>query len=432
MHPFKILLFVVFTCTSATVFSAKTEPTLKGVKAIHGGTQPKFLITSKMPELSTLKQRMAALNIPAVSVAFMEKHKISWTLTEGVIDLISQQKIDKNTLFQVASISNPMFASTLLQNQQKHGLNLDTDINKLLKIWQLPRTKGSKYSFVPFNRLLSHSAGATVHGFRGYDAGGRVLSIIDALKGVGSVKSKPILVDIEPSTRLRYSGGGTTLAELVLQERSRIPLPDLAQTLILDPLDLEHSAYFQALNEQLAKNVAVAYRSNGLPVAGGAHAHASHTAAGFWTTPSDLLKLASKNQSNYQGLDTLPIINKTVLEMLAPQIEPMEIGFFREKQDDIVTSFSYGRANDGFRANLFIHPQTGDGIAIMTNSDNGGELINGLLSGISEVYGWNEFSQVDKKVIVLKSELPQLTNDESKVRKPFQSTLLLVAEGEQF
>jgi len=390
MHPFKILLFVVFTCTSATVFSAKTEPALKGVKAIHFGIQPKFLITSKIPELSTLKQRMAALNIPAVSVAFMEKHTISWTFTEGVIDLISQQKIDKNTLFQVASISNPMFSSALLQNQQKYGLNLDKDINKLLKIWQFPRPKGSKYSFVPFNRLLSHSAGATVHGFRGYDAGGRVLSIIDALKGVGSVKSKPIL------------------------------------------LDIEHSAYFQALNEQLAKNVAVAYRSNGLPVAGVAHAHATHTAAGFWTTPSDLLKLASKNQSSYQGLDTLPIINKTVLEMLAPQIEPMEIGFFREKQDDIVTSFSYGRANDGFRANLFIHPQTGDGIAIMTNSDNSRELINDLLSGISEVYGWNEFSQVDKKVIVHKSELRQLTNGEYKVRKPFQSTLVLVAEGEQF
>ena len=51
---------------------------------------------------------------------------------------------------------------------------------------------------------------------------------------------------------------------------------------------------------------------------------------------------------------------------------------------------------------------------------------------VSEVYGWKEFSQLDKNVIVLKSELPQLINGEYKVRKPLESTLVLVAEGEQY
>jgi CubicO group peptidase (beta-lactamase class C family) len=428
MHPFKLLLFVVFTCMSSAVFSAATELALKGAKAIKVGTQPKPRIKSKTPELSTLKERMTALNIPALSIAFMENHKISWTLTEGVIDLMSQREIDKNTLFQAASISKPVFAPVLLKSRQKHGLNLDSDINTLLKIWQLPRHQWSKSSLVPFRRLLSHSATATVHGFRGYDAGGRMISIIDVLKGVGSANFKPILVDNEPSTTLRYSSSGSTLAQLVLQERSRIPLPDLAKTLTLDPFGMEHSAYFQPLSEQLAKNAAVPYRSNGLPVAGGAHTNA----AGLWTTPSDLLKLASKIHRSYQGLDKSPIMNKTVSGMLAPQLKSMAVGFFPEKQDDIVTLFPHGRANDGFRSNLFIHPQTGDGIAIMTNSDNGGELINDLLSCVSEVYGWNEFCQVDKNEIVLKSKLSQSTNSESTVRKPIQSTLVLMAEGEQF
>jgi hypothetical protein len=349
MHPFKLLLFVVFTFTSSAVFSAKTELALKGAKAIQVSTQPKLLINSKTHELNILIERMTALNIPAVSIAFMKNHKISWTLTEGVIDLMSQREIDKNTLFQTAIISKSIFASALLKYRQKQGLDLESDINKLLKIGPLPRHKGSISGLVPFSRLLSHSAATTVYGFRGYDAGGRVISIIDVLKGAGSANSKPILVDNESST-----------------------------------------------------------------------------------TPSDLLKLASKIHRSYQGLGKSPIINKTVLEMLAQQIESMGMVYFLEKQDDIVTSFSQGRVIDGFRSSLIIHPQTGDGIAIMINSDNGGELINDLLSCVSEVYGWNEFCQVDKNEIVLKSELRKSIKGESEVRKPLQSTLVLVAEGEQF
>lgn len=408
MHPFKLLLFVVFIFTSSAVFSAKTESALKGVKAIKVGKQPKLHINSKTPELSSIKERMAALNVPAVSIAFMENHKISWTLTERVIDFMSQREIDKNTVFQAANISKPVNASVLLKNLQKQSLGFYSDINKLPEIWQFPRHKWFKSSFVPFSRLLSHSAGASIHGFRGYAAGGFMFPVIDLLKGVGSANSKPIWVDTEPSTALKYTGGGTSLAQLVLQERSRILLPDLA------------------------KNAVVPYRSNGLLVAGVAHINATHRAAGLWMTTSELLKLASKIQSSYQGLDKLPSINKPVSKILASQKESMEIGLFLEKQDDIVTLFSHDRANDGLRSNLFIHPQTGDGIAIMTNSDNGWELMNDLLTYISEVYGWKEFSQLDKNVIVLKSELPQLISGEYKVKKPFESSLVLVAEGEQY
>jgi CubicO group peptidase (beta-lactamase class C family) len=432
MHLFKLFLSVVFTITSSAVFSALTEAALKDVEAIKVGIQPKFWINSKTPELSTLKERMAALNIPAVSIAFMESHKISWTLTEGVVDIVSQRKIDKNTVFQAVSISKPIFATALLKYREEQGLDLDSDVNKLLKSWQFPRHKWSKFSSGTLRRLLSDSAGVTVHGFKGYAAGESVHSIINVLKGAVSANTMANFVDIEPSTVLRNSSGETTLTRLVLQDLSRIPLSELTNTLTFDPLGIDHNSYSQPLSEQLAKNAAVPYRSNGLPVTGGAYSYATFGAAGLWTTPSDLLKLASKIQNRYQDLDKSLISNKTVTEMLMPQIESMGIGFFLEKQDDIVTSFSHAGANNGFRANLFIHPQTGDGIAIMTNSDNGRMLINDLMSRINEVYGWNEFSQIEKNVTVLKPKLRQLIIGENKVREPIQSTVVLVAEGEQF
>ena len=328
MHPFKLLLLVVTAFTVTAVFPGQTEDALKGAEAIKVALQPKFHITNTAPELRTLKERMVALNIPAVSIAFMQDHKISWTVTEGVIDLKSQRQIDKNTVFQAASISKPVFATVLLKYRQQPPLDLDTDVNTLLKSWQLPKHKWSKSSPVTLRRLLSHSAGTTVHGFRGYAVGENVPSIIEVLEGANPANSKAVLVDIEPNTILRYSGGGTTLAQLVLQDQSRILLPELAKTLIFEPLGMQHSAYSQPLNEKLAKNAAVPYRSSGIAVEGGAHTYATLAAAGLWTTPSDLLKLASNIQRSYQGLDSSFLTNKTVSEILTPQIESIGIGFF--------------------------------------------------------------------------------------------------------
>lgn len=433
MHSFKRLFLVVLIFTASAAFPAQTETDLKSAQAIKIGIQPNFGIKDKTSELSTLQERMAVLNIPAVSIAFMERHKISWTLTEGVIDFESQQKIDDDTLFQTAIISKPVFAAVLLKYRQEHGLKEDADINTLLKSWQLPTHKWSASS--PARRhLLSHSSSPAVHDLIGYAAGGVVPAIIEMLKGEDLVNSNSIFVDKKPSASSRYSGDGTTLAHSVLHDQFSIWLSELA---ILNPSSTKHNTYSHAFSKQLAKNAATPHRAIGVVVEDGLHPYTTSATAGFWATPSDLLTLASEFQIRNQGLGKLRFTNKTATQILRPQMESMGIGFLLEKQDSIVTSFSHGGSNDGFRAKVYIHAETGDGIAIMTNSDNGGELINDLLSRVSKVYGWGEFSQIEQNMAVLEPELPELIMDEiesvneNTVRKPRQSPVVLVAEGEQ-
>jgi CubicO group peptidase (beta-lactamase class C family) len=118
---------------------------------------------------------MAYYKVAAISITFLKDNKISWTYTEGVIDLKSNRPIDDNTVFQAASISKPVFAIVLMKYRQNNGLNID--VNTLLKNWQLPAHQWASKNKVTLCQLLSPSAGITVHGFAGYKNGSDAPSI---------------------------------------------------------------------------------------------------------------------------------------------------------------------------------------------------------------------------------------------------------------
>ena len=371
MQPIKLLFLVVFIYTSPSVLSAQIEAIQKDVGVIKVNIQPTFDSASNTPELTGLKERMAALNIPAVSIAFMENHKITWTLTEGVIDFVSQRKIDKNTLFQTASSAKPELATVLLKYRKAQNLELNANT--------LPKLTQSRA--VTLRPLLTHSRDTAVNGFR--------------TEGVQSA-----VMDVIKATNLSYSK--TTSNALNMEE---------------------HSASIVPVIEETAKNVAEPHRSIGISVEGTTSTYASVSTNGLWTTPSDLLRLASKIQQSHDSLNN-----------------------FMEKQEGNVSSFTDGILNDGFSTNLFIHKLSGHGVAIMTNSDNGDELVDDLLSIVTEVYGWNDFNQIEKTAAVLEPELPEpfIVEPERLIVKPepisaepeisqsSQSNLLEVAEGEQF
>ncbi len=79
-------------------------------------------------------------------------------------------------------------------------------------------------------RLLTHSAGLTVHGFPGLHDGAKVPTTVQVLDGQSPANTAPIRVDIVPGSRHRYSGGGYTVAQQVLADVTGTPLPQLCGT----------------------------------------------------------------------------------------------------------------------------------------------------------------------------------------------------------
>jgi len=396
---------------SKTVQLPETKPTeTTEAQVLQSGLAEQIRIAGQEVDFQTLTQRLAHYHVPGVSVAFVRNGKLAWTLHSGVKDLTSGLPIDAATVFQAGSISKPAFASVLMKYRQHNSLDLDEDVNKLLTSWQLPQHEWSGQQVVSLRRLLSHTAGTTVHGFPGYAAGETVPTLQQVLDGVAPANTGPVIVDIQPGSRMRYSGGGTTLAQLTLQDVSGEHLPAMAERLLFGPLDMTRSSFNQPIAPALANNMAIPYDGDGAPVKGGAHTYATLAAAGMWSTPSDMLKMASAVRSAYFGEKIDWLSQETAVEILttnAPTARSPNVGmgFFLNMTDEgKILGFGHGGADEGFKSQLYLELESGNGYAIMTNGNNGNQLITELEIRIKEALGVGYVQPEIKTIINISQE----------------------------
>ena len=107
-----------------------------------------------------------------------------------------------------------------------------------------------------------------MHGFRGYAKGEHVPTTVQVLDGATPANSAPIRADLVPGTQWRYSGGGYTVMQQLLEDVTGQPFPEILRTLVLDPIGMAHSTYEQPLPPERAASVATGHRSSGKPVEG--------------------------------------------------------------------------------------------------------------------------------------------------------------------
>ena len=401
-------------CTEPETLPASPSAAAESKEAnlLKTGLTGRIRIEGQEVDYQSLKQRQAHYDVPGVSVAFMRNGQIAWTMQSGVKDLTSELAIDENTVFQAGSISKPAFAAVLMKYRQDNPLDLDADVNSLLTSWQLPEHEWTGQDVVSLRRLLSHTAGTTVHGFPGYAAGKPVPTLQQVLEGAFPANTDAVVVDIQPGTQMRYSGGGTTIAQLTLQDVANEPLLTMSQRLLFKPLGMTRSGFNQPISKNLSNNMATPYDGDGAPIKGGAHTYATLAAAGMWSTPSDMLKLASGVRSAYLGQKADWISQATAQEMLTnntPSIEPpnVGIGFFINMDDNgKILGFGHGGADVGFMSQLYLELDTGNGYAIMTNGNNGRQLITELEIRLKETLnvGYSE-AEIRKLVPISQKEL---------------------------
>ena len=124
--------------------------------------------------------------------------------------------VTPGTLFQAASVAKLVVAVAALLYVEEGALDLDSDVNQSLVSWQVPENEYTAQEKVTLRRLLSHSAGVTVEGFRGYAFGEEVPNLEQILNGELPANSPPIRVDLVPGTQYRYSGGGYMIVQQLL------------------------------------------------------------------------------------------------------------------------------------------------------------------------------------------------------------------------
>lgn len=384
---FKLIrLLVTLVILSNGLFAQ--DPTQSRIERVENGLLPPVLLKGN-PGWN-IQERMKRYKVPGVSIAVIKDFKIEWAKTYGVKDVETNEPVTTETLFQAGSISKPVAAMVALKKVEQGKISLDEDINNKLTSWKLPENEFTAKRKVTLANLLSHTGGTTVHGFPGYAVGEKIPTLPQVLDGAPPANTAPVRVDIAPGTRHRYSGGGTTIAQLAIMDIEKKPYPQIAQETVLGPLGMTSSTYSQPLPDGTRKKAASGHRPDGKPVEGKIHVYPEMAAAGLWTTPTDLAKFAIEVQLSLAGKSNKVLSKETTAKMITPFVEDIVgLGFFIEKHG-AETYFGHGGADEGFRAQLLVNRDKGYGAAVMVNSDNG-QIMNEIIRSIASEYQWDEY-----------------------------------------
>jgi Beta-lactamase len=217
------------------------------------------------------------------------------------------------------------------------------------------------------------------------------------LDGLPPANSPAIRVDVIPGTIWRYSGGGYVVVQQLLEDVTGEPFAKHMQDAVLGRIGMTRSTYSQPLPQSRFAEVAMPYGPSGAPIKGGPHVYPEMGPAGLWTTPSDLARFAMELQGSLQGKSNRVISKSMTQQSLIGGLNGwglgLHIGHGRQQ-----AFFEHGGANEGYRCDLMAY-NTGDGAVIMTNGDNGGDLMPELRRTIAHEYGWPDFQPIMHTVI---------------------------------
>ena len=356
----------------------------------------------------TLVDRMENYKVPGVSIAVINNDEIEWAKGYGTLEVGSNKSVTPDTLFQSASIGKSLTGTATMHFVEAGYLVLDENVNDKLVSWKVPENEFTKQEKVTLRRLLSHSAGMAVHGFRGYAEGEQIPTLLQILNGEPPANNKPIRVDKTPGKEFRYLGGGFQVVQQLFEDVKKEPFSVIMQETVLRPSGMTSSAYELSLSEDRKDRAAVAHKVNGQPATGKWHNLACFGAGGgLWTTPTDLARFGIEISKAYKGKSNKIISQQSAEMMLTPQTGTGKFGtsvgrllpgfcsqikyglgfiLCGEGQDFIF--WHVGHNLPGYRSLLVVMPEKEQGIAIMINGEKGAMLTAEIFYSFAQAYGW--------------------------------------------
>ncbi len=299
------------------------------------------------------------------------------TFKRGVVEYekfySAGESVDRNTVFQVSSLSKWISAVGIMKLVEDGKLDLDAPVSKYLTRWQLPSSEFNNEE-VTVRRLLSHTAGLTDGlGYSGFEAGTPLQSMeqsltkaADADEGISGV----VYVGIKPGSEFRYSGGGYTLLQLLVEEISGQSFATYMKENIFEPLRMVHSSY--TWEDSSVFKLAEFYNSDGTRAAH--YRYTSLAATSLYTSLSDLevffqVFLKGNNDEpigrNILKPETLEMMRKPHAKTMGIDIWGLGTVLYATTDDNDFIIGHDGKSTPPINTAVRLNPDTGDGIIIL-------------------------------------------------------------------
>ncbi|UXI70227.1 serine hydrolase domain-containing protein [Tahibacter amnicola] len=359
------------------------------IAAMENGLRPMVLEPGQEPPRWTLAERMAHHKVPGLAIAILRNGEVAHVRGYGVRAAGGNDKVDGDTLFSCGSVSKVVTAATVLRLVDQGTLDLDKDVNTYLRRWHTPDAPEITRGKQPTLRMLmSHTSGLGQHGFKDYPPGAPLPTAVQTLDGLPPAKNPPVRFEYEPGTRAQYSGGGTTVTQLVLEDATQKTFGALAQSLVFEPLGMRRANFENPLSAERG-NIAEAHDDNGAAAAApvGWQSMPELAASGLWSSARDLGTFTASLIKSYRGESTF--LSRSLAQEMMTEVarSTRGLGPFLESAGH-TRIFHHGGANDSYKAWIEGHLVTGDGIVILTNGANGGALNREIRNAAADAFGW--------------------------------------------
>jgi CubicO group peptidase (beta-lactamase class C family) len=174
------------------------------------------------PELlQGLPRQMQALGVPGVGIAVVERGRLAWSRGFGLLQAGQDARVDDATLFEVASMSKPVFAYAVLLLVDRGVLALDSPVVAYHRPAYL--AEHPWIDRITVRDVLRHSTG-----------------LPNWRKDPEKEKLMPV---VEPGTRIDYSGEAFVWLQLAVEAVTGESLDQTMRRLLFSPAGMRDSSY---------------------------------------------------------------------------------------------------------------------------------------------------------------------------------------------
>jgi len=340
------------------------------------------------PAGMSLSARMQHYQVPGVGIAVINNGRIEWAKGYGVTEADGSRAVSPDTVFQACSVSKPVSVTGIMLLAQSGAIDISRNVNDYLRSWRLADNTFTTTEKATIRRLMSHTGGTNVSGFGGYPAGSAIPTLLQVLNGVPPATSEAVQVVSVPGSLYSYSGGGMEVLQQMTEDVTGMPFQAYMKNNLFSRLGMNSSDFVQPMAGPLAMNAAKAHDVDGKVLPGGWNTYPELIAAGLWTTPSDLARLLIEVQKAATTDTGTLLTQQTAAGMLTQQPNSLMGLGFAIKYGKGGLLFNHSGSNVGYKSFIAAYRDRGQGIAVMTNGDNGMGLFMEIVRAVAKVYGW--------------------------------------------
>lgn len=238
-------------------------------------------------------------NIPGIAVSVIENQEVIYSNSFGYSDLENESKVNKQSVFQLASLTKPITALAIMKLVEEEKINLKYPITKYID--SLP----DDYKLITVKNLLTHTAGFPDQINLEYD--GSPVMDISTKKQLEIILNKPLL--FKSGERASYADPGYFLLGMIIEKASGMRYNDYLAQKIFKPLGMINT---QVDNKwEIIKNRVAPYRYINNNIINGRrdYQHELPSHFGIISTLEDLTKLDI-------ALRAYQIVSKTTLQKM--------------------------------------------------------------------------------------------------------------------